>query len=58
MALGGWSAEIAFNLGATDLATARNADGRLELLYTTAAGTLNHSWQLTPNGSWSGGDGL
>jgi hypothetical protein len=55
---GGWSAEIAFGLAANDLAVSRNPDGRLELFYATPAGALNHSWQLAPNGSWSGGAGL
>jgi hypothetical protein len=55
---GGWSAEIAFGLAANDLAVSRNTDGRLELFYATPAGALDHSWQLAPNGGWSGGAGL
>jgi hypothetical protein len=55
---GGWSAEIAFGLGATDLAASRNSDGRLELFYTTPAGAPNHSWQVAPNSTWSGGSPL
>jgi hypothetical protein len=55
---GGWSAEIAFGLGAKDLAVSRNSDGRLELFYTAPTGALNHSWQLAPNSGWSGGAGL
>src|SRR5206468_10468183 len=35
-------------------AVGRNADGRLELFLQPADGTLQHIWQHTPNGGWSG----
>ena len=33
---------------------ATNADGRLEVFFTTTDGYVGHSWQLAPNGTWSG----
>jgi len=41
-----------------------NADGRLEFFSATSSETgINHKWQVTPSGSWSGwalvqGEGL
>jgi hypothetical protein len=34
-------------------AVARNADGRLEVVYVGADGFVWHAWQTAPNGSWS-----
>ena len=37
----------------SDLALARNVDGRLELFILGADNNLYHSWQTSPGGSWS-----
>lgn len=39
-------------------ASARNADGRLEVFYVGMDGVLYHAWQLTPGGAWSGENSL
>ena len=45
-------------VGITRIATASNADGRLELFAIGTDGALNHNWQTSPGGNWSGWNGL
>jgi hypothetical protein len=52
----GWSGQVRFaNDSASQVAVARNADGRLEIFYI---GVLDsgpyHNWQVEPNGNWNG----
>jgi len=43
---------------ATELAVGRNADGRLEVVYTAPAARSDHAWQTAPNSTWSGASAL
>jgi hypothetical protein len=54
--LGGW-----YSMGGsapTGLATAVNADGRLQLFTIGSGGALYSDWQTTVNGAWSGWNNL
>ena len=60
----GWTGEVLFP-GAIDgakpgsalsVAVGQNADGRLELFYSTPVGRLFHRWQTSPNGGPSKND--
>ena len=51
---GGWSSWAPLSSSsASDPALARNADGRLEVVYAAGDGTVQHAWQTRPNGPWS-----
>jgi hypothetical protein len=49
----GWADMGVINTG-RDLATSRNADGRVEVFVTAANGDVWHRWQQTPGGAFSG----
>ncbi|MFF0097661.1 matrixin family metalloprotease, partial [Streptomyces canus] len=42
----------------SDIATNRNADGRMELFVRGTDGAVYHKWQVAPNNGWSGWESL
>ena len=50
----GWSIGAAFAVNGTGISVGRNADGRIEALYTKADGHIYHRFQGVPNGPFQG----
>lgn len=50
----GWSRWESLGGATSNFAVGTNADGRLELFQVTYSGEVQHRWQTTPNGGWSG----
>ena len=52
----GWQQIVAgpgVTIPVKQIATSRNADGRLEIVYIAPNNTLNHTWQTTPEVAWT-----
>ncbi len=54
----GWHGEEPLGDGAERLCVGENADGRLEIFYVGTDARIRHNWQVSPNGSWHGGEAL
>ena len=55
---GAWSSWVWLGVGVTKVATAVNADGKIEVFAIGIGRALNHIWQTSPGGGWSNWAGL